>query len=33
VTLPDLGDARKNRKLDALVAEFAELAAKLLRDA
>ncbi len=33
VTLPDLGDARKNRKLDTLVAEFAELAAKLLRDA
>ncbi|HXV25028.1 MAG TPA: hypothetical protein VED46_12315 [Alphaproteobacteria bacterium] len=33
MTLPDLGDARKNRKLDALVSEFAELAAKLLRDA
>jgi hypothetical protein len=32
VTLPDLGDAQKNRKLDALIADFATLAGKLLRD-
>jgi len=32
VTLPDLGDAQKNRKLDALMADFAALAGKLLRD-
>ena len=32
VTLPDLGDARRNRKLEALVAEFAQLAGRLLRD-
>ena len=32
VTLPDLGDAQKNRKLDALIADFAALAGKLLRD-
>ena len=32
VTLPDLGDARKNRKLEALVAEFAQAAGRLLRD-
>jgi len=30
--LPDLGDAQKNRKLDALIADFATLAGKLLRD-
>jgi len=32
VTLPDLGDAQKNRKLDALIADFVTLAGKLLRD-
>jgi hypothetical protein len=32
VTLPDLGDAQKNHKLDALIADFAALAGKLLRD-
>jgi hypothetical protein len=32
VTLPDLGDPRKNRKLEALVAEFAQAAGRLLRD-
>ncbi len=32
VTLPDLGDAQKNRKLDALIADFATLAGKLLGD-
>jgi len=32
VTLPDLGDAQKNRKLDALIADFATLAGKMLRD-
>jgi hypothetical protein len=32
VTLPDLGDAQKNRQLDALIADFATLAGKLLRD-
>jgi hypothetical protein len=32
VTLPDLGDAQKNRKLDALIVDFATLAGKLLRD-
>ena len=31
VTLPDLGDAQKNRKLDALIDDFAALAGKLLR--
>lgn len=32
LTLPDFDDDRKNRKLDAIVAEFAERLAKLLRE-
>lgn len=33
MTLPDLGDDRRNRKLEALVGEFAQLVGRLLRDA
>ena len=32
VMVPDLGDARKNRRLDAIVTEFAEKAARLLEE-
>ncbi len=31
VTLPDLGDAERNRKLEALVADFVQRLAKLLQ--